>query len=219
MSSEHDFEPVRGLPGDLPKNERLLWQGSPDWWALTQRAFHARSVAAYFTVLIVWRGVSEALGGASTAEAARTALQLMPFALIALGLLAGLAALTARSTVYTITSRRVVMRFGIALPKAINIPFTIIENAAARTYSDKSGDLAITLTAQNKIPYFLLWPHARPLKLARPQPTLRAVADGAKAAAILANALKAAHGQETAASSVIETANPAPVPQAALATA
>lgn len=178
---EHDFEPVRGLPADLPKGERLLWQGAPDWLALGQRAFHMRSVAAYFAVLILWRALATG--------SLQAGLQLLPLALIALALLGGLALMTARTTVYTITNKRLVMRFGVALPKAINIPFTIVASADHRGYGDRSGDISLTLTAPNTINYFLLWPHARPFKLAKPQPTLRAVADGATVAAILGKAL------------------------------
>ncbi|MBC7770029.1 MAG: PH domain-containing protein [Phycisphaerales bacterium] len=214
--SEHDFEPIRGLPGNLPAGERLLWQGAPDWWALAQRAFHLRSVAIYFAILIVWRGVSAAQQGASAEGAVQAALWLIPVALLALGLLAGLAALAARTSVYTITTKRVVLRVGMALPKAINIPFTIIENAALRAYSDKTGDVALTLTPPNKIAYLLLWPHARPIKLARPEPTLRAVANGAEVAAILASALQAAQASREA-TPVTEPS--AAAPQGALAPA
>ncbi|MFT6571624.1 MAG: hypothetical protein ACJAWY_003349, partial [Sphingomonas echinoides] len=27
--TEHDYEPIPGLPGLLPKDERILWQGAP----------------------------------------------------------------------------------------------------------------------------------------------------------------------------------------------
>lgn len=197
--SEHDFEPVRGLPGDLPAGERLLWQGAPDWWPLAQRAFHVRSVSAYFGVLIAWRGVAELFDGAAPMAALQSASYVVPIAVAALTLLCGLALLTARTTVYTITTRRVVLRFGVALPKAINIPFSIIESAALKDFSDKTGDLALTLVAPNKVAYFLLWPHARPWKLKFPQPTMRAIADGAGVAARLAEALKDANAARTAA--------------------
>lgn len=201
--SEHDFEPVRGLPGDLPRGETLLWQGAPDWWKLAQRAFHLRSVAVYFAALIVWRGAATALGGASLAQATQQALWLAIVAAMVLGLLVALAILTSRTSVYTITSKRVVLRFGVALPKAINIPFTIIENAALKGFSDGSGDLALRLTAPNKIAYFLLWPHARPWKLAAPEPSLRAVPNAAEVAKLLGDALKAAHGGRSASSTSV----------------
>lgn len=209
--SEHDFEPVRGLPGELPAGERLVWQGAPDWWPLAQRAFHLRSVSVYFGLLMAWRGIAASLDGASPAASVQSALQLAPIAILALVLLCGLAALTARTTVYTITTKRVVLRFGIALTKAINIPFAIIDSAALKGFSDKSGDLALTLTAPNTINYFLLWPHARPWKLARPQPTMRALADAAGVAAQLAEALKAAHGER----GVVTQPTQAPEPVAA----
>jgi hypothetical protein len=214
--SEHDFEPVRGLPGTLPSGERLLWQGAPDWWPLAQRAFHVRTVSAYFAVLIAWRGAATALDGASALASVQSALLLAPIAAIALGLLCGLAFLTARTTVYTITSKRVVLRFGVALPKAINIPFAIIQTAAVKGFSDKTGDLALTLTAPNKIAYFLLWPHARPWKLTHPQPTMRAVADASTVAKRLSEALKAAHGARGALIAPVPAPTPETTEQAAL---
>ncbi len=37
-----------GLPGPLPKGERLLWQGRPALLSLARRAFHVDLVALYF---------------------------------------------------------------------------------------------------------------------------------------------------------------------------
>ena len=214
--SEHDFEPIRGLPGDLPKGETLLWQGAPNWWALAQRDFHMRTVALYFGVLIAWRFGSEVVNGATPFDAFQSALGVAPVALVALALLAGLALLTARTTVYTITSKRVVLRFGFALPKAINIPFAIIENASLKTNSDGSGDLGVTLTQPNKVAYLLLWPHARPWKLARPQPSMRAIPNASGVAAQLSEALKSAYGER---SIVQDAAPPETAPQGALSAA
>lgn len=192
--TEHEFEPVRGLPGELPKGETMLWQGAPDWWALAQRAFHMRTVAVYFGLLMAWRGGAAAMDGADTVGALQSALGLLPVAVVSLGLLAGLAWLTARTTVYTITTKRIVLRFGFALPKAINIPFTIVETATLKTNGDGSGDLGLTLTSPNKVAYLLIWPHARPWKVTRPQPSLRAIPNASAVAVQLMHALKAAHG-------------------------
>ncbi len=181
--SEHDFEPIRGLPGALPAGESILWQGAPDWWLLAQRAFHLRSVALYFALLIA--------GRAAFVGVAEAALEFAPFALASFALLTGLAALTARTTVYTITNRRLVLRFGVALPKAINIPFAIVAGGALKSYGG-GGDIAVTLTPPNAINYFLLWPHARPWKLMAPEPALRALTDAQSVKAILSEALRAA---------------------------
>jgi hypothetical protein len=222
--SEHDFEPIRGLPGNLPAGERMLWQGAPNWWSLALRAYHLRSVALYFAALMLWRGAHAAFEGASFAAATQTGLAFAPLALAGLGVLAGLAWLTARTTVYTITTKRIVMRFGVALPKAINIPFSIIESAASKTNPDKTGDLAVTLTRPNKIAYLLLWPHARPVKLTRPEPTLRAIADAPAVAETLAAALRASQPVQESAHAPTGASAPAPAqppatPQGALAPA
>lgn len=208
--SEHDFEPIRGLPGELPKGESLVWQGAPDWWALAIRAFHVRSVTIYFGVLMAWRGVASVMGGADGISALQAALGLAPIALLAVALLVGLAALTAQTTVYTITNRRLVVRFGIALPKAINLPFAIIEGATLRNNGGDNGDIAVTLLRPNKVAYVLLWPHVRPWKLSRPQPSLRAIPNASAVALQLGHALKAVHGER----GVVHTPTQSPEPTA-----
>jgi hypothetical protein len=101
-----------------------------------------------------------------------------------------LAWLNSRTTVYTITNKRVVMRFGVAVSKAVNIPFTIIDGAALKAMPNGAGDLALTLKAPNKLAFLHLWPHARPWRMATPQPTLRAVPDASAVATILATAMQ-----------------------------
>ena len=51
---EHEYEPIRGLPGQLPPGETITWQGAPEWRALARRAFGTRIVAGYFAVLAAW---------------------------------------------------------------------------------------------------------------------------------------------------------------------
>jgi hypothetical protein len=187
--SEHDFEPIRGLPGRLPEGETILWQGAPSWLVLAGQAFHVRAVAAYFAGMLVWRTSNAIIDGQSASRALQSALSVTPIGLAALGMLAFLAWLNARTTVYTITNRRVVMRFGVALPKAINFPFQIVESAALKPLAGGSGDLALALKAPNKIAFLLLWPHVRPWRVAAPQPTLRGIPKAAAVAEILAGAM------------------------------
>jgi hypothetical protein len=188
--SEHDFEPIRGLPGNLPEGETLIWQGAPRWMTLAQQAFHVRAVGGYFLAMLTWRTWSAIAGGQPPVQALEAALAVTPIALLAIGILALFAWLNSRTTVYTITNRRVVMRFGAAIPKAINIPFSIIEGAALKTYANGDGDLALTLKAPNKIAFLHLWPHARPWRMASPQPTFRGLPDAQKVAGILAAAMQ-----------------------------
>jgi len=196
--SEHDFEPIRGLPGPLPQGETILWQGAPNWWRLAQQAFHLRVVAAYFAAMLIWRAASAIASGEAPLGALGSAALVTPIALAALAMLCLLAWLNSRTTVYTITNRRVVMRFGAALPKAINIPFGIIEGAALKPLERGAGDLALSLKAPNKIAFLKLWPHVRPWKVASPQPTFRAIPNAEAAASILASAMKTSVPIETA---------------------
>ncbi|MEM1385455.1 MAG: photosynthetic complex putative assembly protein PuhB [Pseudomonadota bacterium] len=183
---EHDFEAARGLPGRLPPGERILWQGSPNWWALAKRAYFVRGVLIYFGIVAALRFValSDDLGYAVGSTVALA----LPAAL-AVGILAVVAYASARTTVYTITDKRLVMRFGIAVPIALNLPFRQIGSASVRVQKDGSGDLPLALTGKAKIAYLHLWPHARPWRFQAPEPMLRAVPDAESVARLLATAL------------------------------
>ena len=84
-----------------------------------------------------------------------------------------------------------VLRFGVALTKAINLPFSVLESGAVKAHADGSGDLALTLKAPNKLGFLHLWPHVRPWKVAAPQPAFRAIPDAASVGVLLAQAMKA----------------------------
>ena len=192
MTEHHDdfdFEPVRGLPQVLPKGERMLWQGSPRWQDLAVHAFHARKVIWYFAGLTLLAGVLRIAEGDSMAVAILPFQWLMPMGLVAAALLCGLAYLSARTTVYTITTKRVVMRVGMALPVTINLPFAKIDGAALRMFSNGTGDIPLKVSRNDRIAYLLLWPHARPLHFAHPQPALRCVPRADDVASLLSAAL------------------------------
>jgi len=189
---EHDWEPVPGLPESLPPGERMLWQGAPSWRTLARRVFHVRKLAFYFAILVAWRSGSLLLDGAGWADAAAAALWMAGLSLAVIGLAALFAWLVARSTVYTITDRRVVLRYGVALPMCLNLPFRRIHAVGLRRHPDGSGDIALTLSAEGRVAYLHLWPHARPWRISRPEPALRGIPDAAGVGEILADALSAA---------------------------
>jgi hypothetical protein len=190
--SEFAFEPVHGLPENLPPGEALRWQGAPSWRVLARRAFYARTVAFYFGLLILLRLFYMLSSGSGLKEAVLAALWLALLGALAVGILTLLAWLYSRSTVYSITDRRVVIRFGVALPMAVNIPFKIIESAGLRTYPDGSGDIPLVLGGGQKVNYVIMWPNVRPWRFTNAQPMLRGITDAAKAAEILTEALRSA---------------------------
>ncbi|MCU0834833.1 MAG: PH domain-containing protein [Chromatiaceae bacterium] len=187
--TEYEYEPVPGLPERLPPGEEILWQGAPRWQALARRAFHVRKVAAYFVLLLILHLVWEVQAGEPLAELLTGVFWLVVSACSALGLLALLARSMARSTLYTITNRRVVMRFGVAIPMTINLPFAKIVNAALRDHGDGTGDIVLSLAGRARASYLVLWPHTRPWHFAPPEPMLRAIPDATLVARRLAAAL------------------------------
>ena len=185
---EHEFEASHGLPAALPKGERIIWQGSPDVKSLAQHAFHVPKLAAYFVLLLVVRGALAIADGAGVAEALRSVAILAPLAVIGVALVALIAWLVARSAVYTLTNRRVVMRVGIVLNITFNLPLKTIGSAGLKLHSDGTGDIPLTLTTEDNIAYPHLWPHARPWQLKRTQPMFRCVPHAARVGQLLAEA-------------------------------
>ena len=112
---EHDEEGVPGLPDRLPDGEKVLWQGSPRWQSLARRAFHVRAIALYFAAIAAWSAWASAAEGAGAGSIAQEVLWLALVGSLPIALLVGIAMLSARTTLYTVTDRRLVLRIGIAL--------------------------------------------------------------------------------------------------------
>lgn len=186
---EHAFEPIRGLPGLLPQGERLIWQGAPDWTVLARRTFLGDWVAIYFAAIMAWRLVDGLADGDGLVAAVGYMLWVVPVAAAALGVIALIAWGTARSTVYTITSNRVVMRIGVALSMSINVPFKQIVSADLKPLPGGCGDIALGIGGKDRFAYLALWPHARPWHFSHPQPMMRAVPDAKAVATTLGEAL------------------------------
>jgi lipid-A-disaccharide synthase-like uncharacterized protein len=189
--SDDDFavEPIVGLPELLPKGEVILWQGRPNWLRLTIESLNLWWVIGYFGLLVAWRFVTVIdylpLGTAVSVS--------VPFLFVAafVGLLlCSIGYIQARSTVYTITNRRVVMRIGAALTMTLNLPFTKIDNAAVAKKRGGFGNIAFETSGNTKFSYFVLWPHARSWYFGKPQPTLKCIPDIEKVSSILGEAAK-----------------------------
>lgn len=183
---------LEGVEAPLPDGETILWQAMPSRNALAVHAFHARKIAFYFGALICLsalftKGEAEplhvffasaqwlAVGGAMACAFAYT-----------------VAALTARTTLYAITERRVVMKIGIALPVVLNIPLHIIDGVDVKRRSDGSGDLALRLANKSRVAFAVLWPHARAWHVRYPEPLLRGLVNVDAVGATLRQALLSA---------------------------
>ncbi len=176
---------------DLPAGETVLWRGKPDWRHLALDAFHAPFVALYFAVIGTWHLATTLHDGGTRAEALSNASAVLIPCGVALGLVALLAWLSARATVFTLTDRRLVMRYGVALPALINVPLRDVEALRVRRGFAGRGDLAITLPRSGRLSFHQLWPYARPWHLFPAAPMLRAVRDAEDVKAVFASALRA----------------------------
>ena len=188
-SDEVSYEPIRGLPSELPAGEHILWQGSPQWRRLARDAFHVRGLAAYFAVFAALRGVvfwSEA----GPLGAVKAVAEVAPLAALAIGIACGVAWLQARATVYTLTNQRVVLRVGAALPMTFNLPFRQLGSASHRRNEDGTGDVVLELAGSNRLGWAFLWPHARPWRFAKAQPMLRSIPDVDQVATLLGDAVR-----------------------------
>ncbi len=182
------------LPETLPADEKILWQGAPNWSSLYRRAFHSRTLTVYFLILLALRGVNVLSNGGSASDALEAIAWLVPGALLALGVLALIAMLIVRSTWYTLTDRRVIMRIGVVLEITFNFPFTVIDTVRLHLFSDGTGDIPLSFMEGEQIAYAHLWPHARPWKFRRTEPMLRCVPDAARVAELLTRAVAARSG-------------------------
>ena len=207
---EHEFEAAYGLPEPLPKGESILWQGAPDFYDLAVRVFHLKKVAVYFVVLMIVRGTFLYSSDASPVTILAGVLLVVALGLTAMAALGILAWLTARTTAYTLTDQRVVMRIGIVLTLTFNLPLRRIETAGLLLTGKGFGDIPLALSGGDRIGWLNLWPHARPWRLAKPEPMLRCIPQAQAFAATLQKAWTQATGKTSAsvnAQSEIDSAN------------
>ncbi len=194
MSEESIDENGQGLPETLPADEKVLWQGSPEWHKFTFQLFHIRKLAIYFLVILVIQAGYTISNGQTPTEVLTAAAGLASSALVAIGLFLLIGWMMSRAALYTITNKRLVMSVGAALSIDINIPFQQIDAAAVKLNSDGSGDIPLTVNKDQPVSYFLMWPHVRPWKFSKPEPMLRGISSAAEVAEILSQALQSDAG-------------------------
>lgn len=213
--SEFEQDYLPGLPEKLPEGETLLWQGSPNWRSIARRALHVGTIAAYFAALAGWSAYSGLSRGKEWSEIASSLLSIAVAAGVTLGVLCLIARAIERTTIYSITSRRVVMRFGMALPMTLSLPFSVIGSADLKRHADGTGDIAFRNGTKQRLGFVPLWPHVRAWRINNPEPQLRCVPEGERIAALLVNAMREAARQNPQGAIVqvgSETSRPAIAP-------
>ncbi|MEM5471728.1 photosynthetic complex putative assembly protein PuhB [Hoeflea sp. AS60] len=186
---EHDYEPVPGLPAELPEGEVILWQGAPSSAKVSRQVIKTRWIAGYFAVLIAWNVSAGLYDGRLPSEILFSSGALTIMATIVVGFLEAFAWGVQKTTLYTITNKRVVMRIGVALSATFNLPFTRIVSADMREGPDGAGDIALTLKPGDKLSWLVFWPHVRGFKKGALMPQMICLKDVAIAGNVLSAAL------------------------------
>lgn len=181
---------IRGVAHALPPGERLLWQGTPEPGLVARHVFHRWLVIGYFAIVTGWWVFSTY--GTVEMDAFLPMLGMrLGLAAIVIGTVEFLARTVSKTTLYAITSKRLVLKIGMVLPMSINVPFGVLQNAAVGRFRDKTGQIALTLVPGNRLAYVALWPHCKVFNMTQPQPVLRGLADPEAVAAVLRDAVLA----------------------------
>ncbi len=190
--SHDDFqiEPVPGLPERPPEGEVILWQGRPDWLALSWDALNLPWVAGYFLFLAGWRFVAVSdLMPFGQAVGASVPFLILGGLVIAMLLIVGY--VQARATLYTVTNRRIAMRIGAALTVTLNLPYTQLGSADLALRRRGTGTIALSLLGDTRLGYLVCWPHVRPWRMRKTEPSLRCIPEPQKVAELIADAARA----------------------------
>jgi len=181
---------LKPLPEPLPEGERVLWQQSPAWKPFSRRVFLLDKIAIYFLIIIAWVATSAYFDDGGFIAVARALSWSVPPALGVLVMIALVGWVYARTSVYTITNKRVVIQSGIALESSTNLPFTRIDQADLKTFRDSTGDIDLEMSGPRLL-YSMVWPHVRFFRLKRPKPVMRGILEPERVAQILGSALAA----------------------------
>ncbi|MEM7696415.1 MAG: photosynthetic complex putative assembly protein PuhB [Pseudomonadota bacterium] len=190
-AAAHRTKATAEIIARLPPGEAIVWQGAPRWQNVAAEVFHVRLVAVYFVAYAILQGVTVVMSEGSAEQGAFSAAVILAIAAPALAILCGIAWLVARTTLYTITSGRVLLNVGMALPKTFNIPLQQIESVAVKSSADGTGSISLKLSKRFRLGGLFLWPHVRPWRFSQPEPTLRAVPGAPVAAGLLGQQLRA----------------------------
>ena len=173
------------LSENLPNGEQLIWQGQPERHALATRAMYLKYIAFYLVVLIAARTGYLIMDDEPVATwSGMLAWQVLASAFVML-LIVGLATVYSRTTRYSLTNERLIIKTGAAITIHINLPLQQITAADLREYSDGTGDITLQVSRAEKLYWLLLWPNVRSWWIRPLRPVLRGLRDAQAVAHLL----------------------------------
>ena len=173
------------LSENLPNGEQLIWQGHPERRALATRAMYLKYIAFYLVVLIAARTGYLIMDDEPVATwSGMLVWQVLASAFVML-LIVGLATVYSRTTRYSLTNERLIIKTGAAITIHINLPLQQITAADLREYSDGTGDITLQVSRAEKLYWLLLWPNVRSWWIRPLRPVLRGLRDAQTVAHLL----------------------------------
>src|SRR5262245_16162280 len=112
MEYRRDGAVIPGIGPSLPPGEQLLWVGAPKAERVARYALHTRFLIWYFAALLLLP-TAFAASGAWLGALLTAAVWVVPLGIATVMFARTFASLVARTTVYAITDRRIVMKVGI----------------------------------------------------------------------------------------------------------
>ena len=165
---------MRGLlrPSGLPPvhlhdGEHLVWQGGPSWRRIVLDVFHLRAIVFYFALILVANGLAARAQHLSRAATLHATLPLVGALLGVLLVVLVIAHANWRCIHYTVTTDRVVLRYGVALAGTLSIPHRAIAMVSVRMRPGHAGDIPLQLRTGHAVSLLKTWPLVRPWRFAR----------------------------------------------------
>lgn len=198
LMREYEQEPVPGLPGTPPQGETILWQGAPDMNLVARRVLKRNWLMAYLALLAGWALVTGFYDQSSVVATSSYLVMITTFTFAILALIYLFAWGVQKTTLYTITNRRIMMRIGVALSVTLNLPFSRIAGANVKREKDHSGVIAFETEEDTRLSWLMQWPHVRAWHFARTQPAMICLTEVGAPADILTRELQRVHEELSA---------------------
>ena len=170
----------------IPSEEKICWDGSPDWRSFGYQVFGIKYLFIYFIVTALY-AVSQIESSFSFSAFSINYLPYFLSGVFAGSILLVLAYVAARHTYYVITERRIVIRTGVALVFLLNVPFKNILSIDKQVLARGRGNIAFKAKSKKRIPYFSCWPSVRSGSFVEPVPAFRSITDIEHVGKIVAN--------------------------------
>ena len=168
--------PPKDILSVIPKDEKIIWYGKPDIRRFCLTALGLKYIFIYL-IIIFCSIIYSRSGDLNFIKIIEVLFPYIISSFLAVLLLIAVGVSQVLPTVYVITSKRVIIRSGLALIFMLNVPFDKIVSIDKNIYRDGCGNISFKLLSKSRIPFFASWPSVRPWFFSNPQPTFRCIAD------------------------------------------